>query len=118
MGVALTLGQLGSLVYLLLIALLGDGDNLHTVGELGDTLGHDAVTHVQTRGHDVSLAVVLGVDGYLGIFHLVVLGHYIHEGLVLYLRAGLLRYLDGTLVYRGDDDGAGAAALQQLVGIG
>ena len=80
-GVTLTLGQFGSLVYLLLIALLGDGDNLHTVGELGDTLGHDAVTHVQTRGHDVSLAVVLGVDGYLGIFHLVVLGHYIHEGL-------------------------------------
>ena len=91
MSVILRLSQLGSLSNLLIVTLQSDRLDLLTIGQLGDTLQYDAVAYMETRSYDIVLAIILWIYLDLRILHLVILGYYVNEDLILHLRASLLR---------------------------
>ena len=97
---------------------MGDGNDDHAVAQLRDAVGDVFVANLQTLGHDVVVTVVLRSHLNLGVHHLVVLAQGVDKLLVLHLRHARLGDDDGRIVVVGNDDGTGAAALQQLLGVG
>ena len=115
MSVILRLSQLGSLSNLLIVTLQSDRLNLLAIGQLGDTLQYDTITNIQTRSYDIVLSIILWIYLDLRILHLVILGYYVNEDLILHLRASLLRDDDSTVMIVRHNDRTCTTTLQQLL---
>ena len=105
----MALTELGGIINLLLILGLGDGLDLHAVGKGGDSLGHITVARLQSVGHDICDTVILWIDLYLAVLHLVVLAHEIYQLLVLNLGCGCLWNDDGAARHIGYDNLTGSS---------
>ena len=70
---------------------------------------------MKTCSYDIVLAIILWIYLDLRILHLVILGYYVNEDLILHLRASLLRDDDSTVMIVRHNDRTCTTTLQQLL---
>ena len=72
----------------------------------------------ETRSYDIVLSIILWIYLDLRILHLVILGYYVNEDLILNLRASLLRDNDSAVMIVRNHDRTCTTTLQQLLWVG
>ena len=70
---------------------------------------------MEARSYDIVLAVIRWIYLDLRILHLVILGYYVNEDLILHLRASLLRDDDSIVFFVRHNGRTCTTSLQQLL---